>query len=418
MSSSPVKLNTNTILSTSVLVVQKSLASAFGALLWVGLTFLCFTSLVAALVSGCPFRSGISSFIRLIFEIIRTLLKRIPFRSHQQWPWVEIVIFILYPPTTVVFFFFSSSSIRVTWLPGLFILAAIPLAYSMEQEVDHKPQKYKISLLVPWMFLLLSLTMISIYFNFPTIFILFGTGASGFCFACCMLGKMSKSMTDTGEIDAIAWLLITTPPENPATLFKKAGQMTGFDSIGSYYRPRLLKPLMPLLALLITSYHAPEHLSSNIHSPSPEFRRNLVNDDVVPIEEDPNSINLEIYVACLARLSDFTDYKGTFWCLWEDSMQHPKLEEALIDKLVVLANPRHQFQVGLRSAAAKVLNNYGLDIKGNPLRSPANVLWRSAATLMLNVNGLNSQEEGGHYRPVELATRVEPAHSSEGTEEV
>ena len=44
--------------------------------------------------------------------------------------------------------------------------------------------------------------------------------------------NMSKSMVDTGEIDAIAWLLTTTPPQYPATFFKKAGQMTGFDSIG------------------------------------------------------------------------------------------------------------------------------------------------------------------------------------------
>ena len=54
-------------------------------------------------------------------------------------------------------------------------------------------------------------------------------------------------------------------------------------------------------------------------------------------------------------------------------MQHPELEQPLIDKLVVLANPQHGFQVGLRRAAIKVLNNYELDIidlEGNPVRSP------------------------------------------------
>ena len=69
-------------------------------------------------------------------------------------------------------------------------------------------------------------------------------------------------------------------------------------------------------------------------------------------------------------------------------MQHPKLEQPLIDKLVMLADPRHHFEIGLRSAA----------------------------TLMLNVSGLNSPNQGqGHknlHRPVDPSTRVEPAHSS------
>jgi hypothetical protein len=88
--------------------------------------------------------------------------------------------------------------------------------------------------------------MISIYFNNPTVYIQSGTGELGFGFAC-MFVKSFKSMTDTGEIDAVAWFSITTPPENPATFFKKAGQMTGFDSIGRHYRPRLLETLMPLI---------------------------------------------------------------------------------------------------------------------------------------------------------------------------
>ena len=47
----------------------------------------------------------------------------------------------------------------------------------------------------------------------------------------------------------------------------------------------------------------------------------------------------------------------------------PKLEQSLIDKLVVLADFRHRFQVGLRSAAAKVLlvNIYELDMEAPTL---------------------------------------------------
>ena len=46
-------------------------------------------------------------------------------------------------------------------------------------------------------------------------------------FVCWMFSKMSKSMADTGEIDVIAWLLITILPRYLATFFKKVGQMTG-----------------------------------------------------------------------------------------------------------------------------------------------------------------------------------------------
>jgi hypothetical protein len=415
------ELNTNASPSTSVLGVQKSLASAIGALLILGFLFLCFTSLVAAFFSGCPFRSALSSFIRLIFDILRALSRRISCGCLQvssktlqwlQWLRIGTLVFSLFIGIGVAIAF----DVSLAWFPLSFILFAIFFALFAQMKVLHKPQKYKISYLAALMFLFFSLFWVSPFaFDHRSSYIfLYVTGICGLGGSCVMLCRISRSMTDTGEIDAIAWLLITTPPQNPLTLFKKAGQMTGIDSIGRHYRPRLLESLMPL-ALLITSYHAPERLISDSHSPSSEPRLNLVNDDVVPIEEDPNLKNLEIYVASLARLSEFKDYEGSFWCLREDAMQHPKLEQPLIDKLVVLAHPRHQFQVSLRSAAAKVLNNYGLDIKGNPLRSPANVLWRSAATLMLNVSGLNSQEEDS---PVELATRVEPAHSSEETEEV
>ena len=107
-------------------------------------------------------------------------------------------------------------------------------------------------------------------------------------------------------------------------------------------------------------------------------------------------------------------------------MQHPKLEQPLIGKLIVLANPRHHFQVGLRSAATKVLSNYELDMEGNAMRSPATILWsvgtimRSTATLMLDVSGLNSQEKGhpNLHKPVDPATGVKPTHSSGEIEEV
>jgi hypothetical protein len=147
---------------------------------------------------------------------------------------------------------------------------------------------------------------------------------------------------------------------------------------------------MPFLSLLIISHPAPEHPSSDTHSPSSSLN----------LGEDPKLKNLEIYIACLARSSEFPDSGGTFRCLWEDVMQHPELEQPLIEKLVVLANPRNGFQIGLRSAAIKVLNNYELDMEGNPVRSPATVVRGVSTVLRSAVSSVatqlrsnNSQEE-------------------------
>ena len=60
------------------------------------------------------------------------------------------------------------------------------------------------------------------FFRLGISIFLYVTGVLGFVFACWMFSKMSKSMADTGEIDAVAWLLTTTP-QYPATFFKKAG---------------------------------------------------------------------------------------------------------------------------------------------------------------------------------------------------
>ena len=459
MSFSDLNLNTNTYLSTSVVAVNLYIGLAIGSLINTGVVFLGLTSLGGMIIPGCPFRlsgslSSFSGVMRFLFQKIQTLSKRIPcgYLSSEKLRWLWIVTFTL-------LLIGADATILATksgnWSILLFFPASIFIGYSAHQEVDHIPQKYKISRLAVWVFLSASVSMtlsIMMYLFFPIP--VFGIGMS--CIICaCGIINTSNSMADTGEIDAIAWLLITAPPQHPATFFKKAGQMTGSDSVGRDYRPRLLESLMPLLTLLITSYnHAPpeRHSSSDTHSPSSSKpRRNfkielkreqfddvldgryglpaslsLPDDDdnmVGPIVEDAQLKNLEIYTACLARLSEFTDYEGSFWCLREDARHHPKLEQPLIDKLVMFADPRyhHHFGSGLKSAAIKVLNNYELDMEGKALKKSSSdtVLWsvvtvlRNATTvLMLNVND-DGQEEQGHclknlHRPVELpSTRDE-----------
>ena len=240
--------------------------------------FLGFASLGGAFVPGCPFRSAFSSVIRLIFEILQTLSKRIPCgylsSKRLRWLWIGTLTVLWVVSDAVVAY--GTLILSGTWFFLLIFLLAIPIAYSAQQEGAHKPQKYNIPRLSAWVFFFLSLSIVfAIYFRSPLYIPLYIIGVLGIVLACWMFSKMSKSMADTGEIDAIAWLLITTPPQHPATFFKKAGQMTGFDSIGRHYRPRLLESLMPFLTHLITSYHDPERQSSDAPLPSPKPRRNF-----------------------------------------------------------------------------------------------------------------------------------------------
>ena len=443
--------------------IQKIPIFAVEALLNGGMMFLGFTSLGGAFIRGCPFRSAFSDVIRLIFENLQTLLKRIDITSRDgcfsskrfRCLWIgTLTLFGVAADAAIVYATMNSG----TWFSLFFFPAAIPIAYSAQKEAVHKPQKYKISCLALWVVIFVALSMafacyISSSFCVSPIYPS-SIGVLGFIFACWMFSKMSKSMAATGEIDAIAWLLVTEPPQHPATFFKKAGQMTGLDSIGHHYRPRLLESLMPLLTLLITSCsynHAPEDTNSSSSKPRRKFKIEVKeeqfedvsdsryglptrtslsivdSDDMGSTDEDLHLKNIEIYTACLARLSEFTDYEGNFWCLREDAMQHPKLEQSLIDKLVVFANPQHHFQIGLRSAATKVLNNYELDLDGKPVTSSTTVLWirrvanalKSTVTLILNIIGLtrnNQDSKQGHpnlHRQVDPVadTRVESAHS-------
>ena len=385
------------------------------------------TSLAAAVLSECPFRSAISDVLQILFESFRRLFEGLGLGSgNLSWKARRrLLIGFLAFAWVVLCAAVAYAALKLNKFIIAFTPIGIPVGYSLLQEPDHTPQKYKLPQLAAWAFLFITLTIIlSTCFDSLTFILLYVTGVLGVGFLCLMFGKMSRSMKDTGEIDAMAWLLITEPPQYPATLFKKVGQKTVFDSItsdyyqptlglyyqprpGHYYRPRLLQSLMPHLTHLITSYHAPKndtHPTSSSKLSKTELKGEksgdvlkslptslgVVDNDKGHIDEDLK--NVEIYTACLARLSDFTDSEGSFWCLWEDARQHPKLEQPLVDKLEWFVI---HSQGGLKSAATKVLKNYNLDMKGNPA-----------------VNSRASQEEQGHLK-LYPATDVEPAHSSE-----
>ena len=133
-----VKLNTNSSSSTSVYAVQNNIGLAVEGLFSVGLLSLVTTSLAGALFSGFPFRSAFSSVIRLNFDILQTFSKW--FRSRLsskklQWLWIGTVTFFgVALGVAVAYAAFKSIKFILLFFPG-----AIPIAYSAQHEVVHKP---------------------------------------------------------------------------------------------------------------------------------------------------------------------------------------------------------------------------------------------------------------------------------------
>lgn len=117
-----------------------------------------------------------------------------------------------------------------------------------------------------------------------------------------------KSIPDTGEADAIAWLLKSTSSQDPS-LFKNAGQIANKSE---HHKALLLTSLLPLLSPLITSRNCHQH------------------------EQD-----LETYVVCLAQLSAFADAEGSFWKN-EDAVVHPPFPDTSLLKILQNLQPGKQ----------------------------------------------------------------------------
>ena len=344
----------NIILSLSISPIQAYIGYVVGAILVLGLTTLLVTSLVAAFCASCPFRSSFSTIIQLVFNFLQKLSRwmcRGLSRRQIRWMWIGNLTILWVASCALIAY---ASVVNSTgFLALICIPVAITIAYAAHEEITHKPQEYKVPHLVFLMFTIIAPPLAAVppftglkhQLSFPIVFSLYAIGILVLFFTGWMGGRMAVSMVETGEVDAIVWLLTSTSSQDPES-FKKAGQIASLGSNGPHYRPRLLKSLMPLLSLLITSHR----------------------NDRIDMLGDQQMHHLEIYVSCLAILSDFEDYEGSFWLMREDARQHPKLDsdpkvQPLRNKLVELArNPR--YCSSLRSASAKVLYNYGLDSQG------------------------------------------------------
>ncbi|KAF8811283.1 hypothetical protein BYT27DRAFT_6462320 [Phlegmacium glaucopus] len=373
---------------TWVTTLHAGIGYAVAVILAVGFITLAITSFAAAFIPACPFHSSFSTIIQLVFESPDILLKAlsnkfdIPEWMKEMNPgrrWLPIVGLVLW--------FGSGSAIAYGTLKfsgGIMVLVCIPLAitfaYSMQEEetksresqkdprrrsfrFQHEtkrriPQKYRLPLFSLGNFVVIgSLLSTAGYFNHSwTIFItLYTIGMVLLLLFGIIARPLAKSTKETREIDAIAWLLNSTSSDS-RSLFMKAGKITSSSGDakggvrggvrGGEYKPRLLASLMPLLSSLITSPRT---------------------DTQAKLHEDSEPTDLEVYVSCLAQLSDFEKYTGSWRLLHEDGKRHPGLEQQLVTKLVWLAtNPLALEQCGenVKNAAIMVLRNHRLDEHG------------------------------------------------------
>jgi len=165
---------------------------------------------------------------------------RLPEVSQTTFRLLEIGGFL---GSSVVIGYYS-----LTYSSGIFVLVFIPVAmifaYSTQGEaIKHKPQRYRLPLWSLCFFLFIgSFLSAAGYFSSRSnhVFVpLYVIGMLLLILFGWMADRLSKSMQDTGKIDAIAWLLKTPSDKlDSLDLFKKAGQIVSSPD-GSDYKPRL-----------------------------------------------------------------------------------------------------------------------------------------------------------------------------------
>jgi hypothetical protein len=386
-------LNLNIVFSVSIWNIQPDIGYGVGTLLTLNIIALGIASLAAAFIPECPYNSSFSTVIRVIFQYIRKALKLTEKLGGNRWLRTTIVTISWFTSGSLIAYATITSS------SAYYLLVFIPIAITFEyatddpnskREINHKPQKYRLPHLTLGVFIIVaSILAAAGYFRNPqklAIFItLYVVGMLLLFLYGSMASKMSKSLDETTEIDAITWVLKLETSPDPE-LFKKLVCLINNSRGASDYRPKMLESLMPLLSRVIVS-------------------------------PDAEPKDLETYVSCLAYLAEFEDYKGSNWLLWEDARYHPKLDDRLRDKLVELV-PKDQFPVG--KGPIDVLRFYGLDSHGRkldahvekPPSSKKRQISGDAASIQTVVETAHSMESAYSYEDMELHPRRKGGYSS------
>jgi len=396
-------LNADTIFSQSIRSEQGTIGYVIGAMLLLGFVFLILASVAAAFIPACPFKSSLTTLIRLFFNFflgyylprwildVRKYYKKAPWRRlhnyraqddgeamglrttsessylqdhvHPSGPTQRpllrlfsigvascVVIGVL---VLCVLKYNSGAYYALICFPfaaGLSIFGDLPRSYE-------RPPRYGIEY---WIFLasvVIAPFMIAASYYSDTRrdkFIgLFSTGCALLVLFTVSGTQLFKFTPETRETDAVAWLLASTAPQKPE-YFEKAGKISKQPKDNSYKRPKdsnydhrkasLLNSLLPLLSSLITSKIQPR----DSHQEGTK-------------DQEKETKVLEIYVACLAQLSDFKNFDGSIWKN-QLAVIHPILspsnKKLLSDALEKISNLKGESNLLLRSAARDALKHY------------------------------------------------------------
>jgi len=323
-------------------------------MLLLGFVFLILASVAAAFIPACPFNSSLTTLIKLFFKF---------FPGHYLPKWMRnadkflgmthallrifsvgvasilvigVMVFCVLRYNSGAYYAF----ICFPFAAGVSIFGDLPRSYE-------RPPKYGIEY---WIFLasivIAPFVIAASYYSdtrFATFVGLFSTGCALLLLFTIFGSQLFKFTPETRETDAVAWLLDWTASQEPS-YFRKAGEISKKPKDDRCQHPKdenydhrkafLLTSLLPLLSSLITSKI--QYRDSN--------------------QEETK--DLEIYVACLAQLSNFEPFGGSIWKN-QSALVHPENVESLVESLEkILGVKAWESNSLLRSAAQDALKHY------------------------------------------------------------
>ena len=287
-------------------------------------------STAAAFIPGCPFHTSLSTWMIFVAKAFRQF--PVPKwlvgtgnstrkRYLQPLGLIFLSVFVLVI-TAILVLRYSYSFFALIWFP-----TAATFSFAGNPTPSHdRPSEYRIPHLLLFGGIIITplIALACAFIDRPPVFLgLFIAASVVFAVIAVYAIRTYKFIPDTGEADAIAWLLKSTSSQDPS-LFKNAGRIAHKLQ---HQKALLLNSLLPLLSPLITSKNRHED------------------------EQD-----LETYVACLAELSAFADAEGSFWKN-QSAIVHPPLPDRLPEILRDLESGITS-SPNLRSAARDTLLKY------------------------------------------------------------
>jgi hypothetical protein len=335
-------------------------------MLILGLVFLMLASVAAAFIPACPFKSSLTSLIKLLFKLF-------PDRHLPEWMFGGKLSRM--SPAVVRVFSVTLASVAVIvvmiicvlkYTGAYYALICFPFAAGVSifgdpPRSDQRPPKYGIQY---WIFLacivIAPVMVAASYFSNTRPFVFIGAFSIGsiliaiFSIAGTHLFKFTP---DTREGDAVAWLLKWTPSQEPS-YFQKAGQISKQpkqepEDEYAHRKAFLLTSLLPLLSSLITS--------------KIQYRASQQEGTKDQASQEKEAKDLAIYVACLAQLSAFKDSEEPWWKN-KSAVVHPSPPHAvsLVESLeTILKTVEIEGEPNslLRSAAEDALQYYRVEEK-------------------------------------------------------